>query len=101
MKRVFICLIVLLLTAVAVNGRTVGLTLHPAKAPEPAQKYRLLPKAEELSDADAVPLYEKAVENCQEMSGQTKSVSGAKLQRINCPVSKCDLLWRSTNRVCS
>lgn len=62
MKRVFICLIILLLTAVAVNGRTVELTLHPAKAPEPAQRYRLLPKAEEQSDADAVPLYEKAVE---------------------------------------
>lgn len=62
MKRVFICLIVLLLVAVAADGRTVELTLHPAKAPEPAQKYRLLPKAEEQTDADAVPLYEKAVE---------------------------------------
>ncbi len=62
MKRVFIRLIVLLLVAVAADGRTVELTLHPAKAPEPAQKYRLLPKAEEQSDADAVPLYEKAVE---------------------------------------
>ena len=63
MKRVFICLIILLLVAVAADGRTVELTLHPAKAPEPAQKYRLLLKAEEQSDADAVPLYEKAVEN--------------------------------------
>ena len=62
MKRVFICLIILLLAAVAVNGLTVELTLHPAKAPEPAQKYRLLPKAEKQSDADAVPLYGKAVE---------------------------------------
>ncbi len=62
MKRLFICLIILLLAVVSVNGLTVEMTLHPAKAPEPAQKYQLLPKAEEQSDADAVPLYEKAVE---------------------------------------
>jgi tetratricopeptide (TPR) repeat protein len=62
MKRTFICLIILLIAAVSVDGRTVKLTLHPAKASEPAQKCRLLPKAEEQTDADAVPLYEKAVE---------------------------------------
>jgi len=62
MKRVFICLIILLLAAVPVDGLTVELTLHPAKAPEPAQKYRLLPKAEEQTDADAAPLYEKALQ---------------------------------------
>jgi len=62
MKRVFICLIILLLAVVSVDGHTVEMTLHPAKAPEPAQKYRLLPKAEKQTDTDAVPLYEKAVE---------------------------------------
>ncbi len=62
MKRVFICIIILLLAAVPVDGLTVELTLHPAKAPEPAQKYRLLPKAEEQNDADAAPLYEKALQ---------------------------------------
>ena len=39
----------------------VQLTLHPSKAPESAQNYQLLPKDEELIDADAAPLYEKAV----------------------------------------
>jgi hypothetical protein len=63
MKRVFICIIILLLAAVPVDGFTVELTLHPAKAPEPARQYRLLPKAEELTDADAVPLYEKAIQS--------------------------------------
>ncbi len=62
MKRVFICLIVLLLAAVPVDGLTVEMTLHPAKAPEPAQKYQLLPKADEQTDADAALLYEKAVQ---------------------------------------
>jgi hypothetical protein len=42
--------------------RTVELTLHPAKASETAQKYRLLLKAEEQIDADAAPLYEKALQ---------------------------------------
>jgi len=45
------------------KARTVELTLHPAKAPEPVQKYQLLPKAQEQTDADAVPLYEKAVQS--------------------------------------
>jgi tetratricopeptide (TPR) repeat protein len=62
MKRVFICIIILLPAAVPVDGLTVELTLHPAKAPEPAQKYQLLPKAEEQTDADAAPLYEKALQ---------------------------------------
>ncbi|UCF15993.1 MAG: hypothetical protein JSW59_00755 [Phycisphaerales bacterium] len=38
------------------------LKVDPAKAPEPADKYALIPKADKLTDADAVPLYEKAVE---------------------------------------
>ena len=43
--------------------KIVELTLHPSKAPEPAQMYLLLPKADEQTDADAVPLYEKAVQS--------------------------------------
>lgn len=61
MKRTFICLVILLIAVVPVDARTVEFTLHPAKAPEPAQKYQLLPKADEQIDADAVPLYEQAV----------------------------------------
>jgi hypothetical protein len=46
----------------ATDARTIELTLHPAKAPELAQKYQLLPKAAEQTDADAAPLYEKALQ---------------------------------------
>ena len=67
MKRTLVFLIILLLAAIPADAqprgekvRTVELTLYPAKAPEPAQKYQLLPKAEEQTDADAVPLYEEA-----------------------------------------
>jgi hypothetical protein len=63
MKRCFICLIILLTAAVPLAARTVELTLHPVKAAEPEQKYRLLPKADELIDADAAPLYEKAAQS--------------------------------------
>jgi hypothetical protein len=63
MKRSFVCIIILLTAAVPVRARTVELTLHPVKAAEPEQKYRLLPKADELIDADAASLYEKAVQS--------------------------------------
>jgi hypothetical protein len=44
------------------GGRTTELTLYPAKAPEAAQKYQLLPKTAEQIDADAAELYEKALQ---------------------------------------
>jgi len=62
MKRIIICLIILL-AAVPAEARTVKLTLHPAKSPKPAQKYQLLLKADKKSDADAAPLYEKALQS--------------------------------------
>jgi len=66
MKRTSIYLIILTITAAVAYGDIVELTLHPVKATETAQKYRLLPKAEELRDANAVPLYEKAIQLFQE-----------------------------------
>jgi len=48
--------------AVAEGVRTIELTLHQAKAPEPVQKYQLLPVVAEQTDADAAPLYEKALQ---------------------------------------
>lgn len=39
------------------------ITIHPSKAIEAARKHQLLPKAEELTDTDALPLYEKALES--------------------------------------
>jgi tetratricopeptide (TPR) repeat protein len=56
------------------DARTIELVLHPAKAPEPTHKYRLLPKAEEQTDADAVSLYEKAIQLLPENT-QTDQVS--------------------------
>lgn len=62
MKRIIICLIILL-AVVSAEARTVKLTLHPAKSPKPEQKYQLLAKADEQSNADAAPLYEKAFQS--------------------------------------
>lgn len=44
-------------------GRPIQLILHPAEFPESGRKYQLLPKVEELTDADAAPLYEKAIQS--------------------------------------
>jgi len=70
MRRTFASLIIVFLVAFPASAqpqeekaRTVEMTLNPAKAPEPKQKYQLLPKAQEQSDADALPLYEKAVKS--------------------------------------
>ena len=65
-KCTFLCVSILLLTVVPLNGRTVELILHPAKAPESIEKYSLLLKTEQLRDANAVPLYEKAIQSLPE-----------------------------------
>lgn len=66
MKRIFIYIIILLSVAVPVGARRaadgrVELTIYPAKSGELEKKYQLIVKAEDQIDADAVPLYEKAV----------------------------------------
>ena len=68
MKGATVCFIVLFLTGVPVEARrsaseSVELTLHPAKVAEPAQTYRLLPSPGKQTDADAVPLYQKAIQS--------------------------------------
>lgn len=62
MKRTLIGLIILFFTVSSVGARTIELTIYPAKAPEPVQKYQLLPRADEQTDADAAPLYDKAIQ---------------------------------------
>jgi hypothetical protein len=74
MKRTLIYLVILLPSAVPAGARTTELTLHPAKSPKPEQKYQLLAKAEEQSNADAAPLYEKAFQSLP---------SGLKMDEIN------------------
>ena len=44
------------------NG-VVQLILHPAKSSDSGEKYQLLLKLEELTDTDAAPLYEKAIQS--------------------------------------
>lgn len=70
MKCTFVSIIILLLAGISAStqqeaeqARIVELTLHPVEAPEPVQRYQLLPKAEQLRDANAVPLYEKATQS--------------------------------------
>ena len=67
-KIISACFFVLLLTIVPADARRfaegpVELTIYPAKAGELEHKYRLMVKAEDQTDADAVPLYEKAVKS--------------------------------------
>lgn len=63
MKHSFVCLVALLIIAGPVNAQQVELTLHPSKPPEPAKKLRLFPEVEKRTNADAVPLYVKAVQS--------------------------------------
>lgn len=67
MKHTVVSLVILSLALVPAYARRfaegpVKLTVWPAKAAESPDKIRLLPKAEDLTDANAVPLYEKAVQ---------------------------------------
>jgi len=63
MIKVFVCIFILFLVAVTVHGQTVKLTLHPAKVSESTETYRLFPSADQQTDADAMPLYEKAIQS--------------------------------------
>jgi len=67
MKRNFLYLIILSLAVAPAQAKRfasgpVELEVYPAKAPEPAEKYSLVPKADTQTDEDAVPLYEKAIQ---------------------------------------
>ena len=67
MKRIATICIILLLIATATHAKQaqpwIELILNPSKTTEAAEKYRLLPSAEEQTDADAVPLYQKAIQS--------------------------------------
>lgn len=67
MKRnSLICVIIFVIPTVVSAARAprpVEITIYPSKATEVEKQYRLLPNTEELIDADAVPLYEKAIQS--------------------------------------
>lgn len=84
MKRTFICLAILFFLVVSAAARQVELTLHPAKAPRPRNKYRLLPKLDQQTDADALPLYEKAVQSLPKDSQRDQKIR----QWVKTPLNK-------------
>jgi len=67
MQRIITISIILLLLTSATYANDelpwTELTFKPAKATETAQKLRLIPTAEEQTDADAAPLYQKAIQS--------------------------------------
>ena len=74
MKCMSVCLIVALPAAAAVGARIVELMLQPAGAGEPAQKYTLLPRTDKQKDADAVPLYEQAIQTLPKDRKEEKQI---------------------------
>jgi len=77
---IFLFVILLSIMAPADARRSAGgpveLTIYPAKAGELEQKYQLMVKAEDQIDADAVPLYEKAVKSIPKDFNQEQIISG-------------------------
>ncbi len=63
MKCTLICIAIVLSAVAPAEARTVELTLYPAKIAESQQEYLLLPSVVKQIDADAVPLYEKAIQS--------------------------------------
>ncbi len=91
MKRAFICLVILFFAPAPVDAqpqqqkaRIVKLTLHPAKAPKPRNKYQLLPKAKEQTDSDALPLYKRAIQSLPKDSQRDQKVR----QWVKAPLNK-------------
>lgn len=76
MKHVLICTVVALSAVASAQTRTVELTLHPSKAAAPAQEYRLIPEADKLTEADAVPLYEEAARTLPGGSQTAQKIRG-------------------------
>ncbi|MHC4725878.1 MAG: hypothetical protein ACYS17_01495 [Planctomycetota bacterium] len=79
MKRTFFFIVILSLIVIPAKARRFAsgpleLTVNPAKAPESAKKYQLLPKADEQADADAVTLYEKAIQALPRGRKQDKQI---------------------------
>jgi len=79
MKRKLFYLIILSLAVIPANARRFAsgpfeLAVYPSKTPEPAEKYSLLAQGDEQTDADALPLYEKAIQAIPRGRTQDKQV---------------------------
>jgi hypothetical protein len=91
MKRTFICFVILFFVAAPLGAqprqqkaRIVKLALHPAKAPRPRDKYQLLPRADQQTDADALALYKKAIQSLSKDSQMDQKIR----QWIKTPLNK-------------
>jgi hypothetical protein len=79
MKHKYLYLVILSLAVVPANARRFAsgpleLAVYPAKVTELAEKYYLLSKADKQTDADAVPLYEKAIQAMPRGRTQEKQI---------------------------
>jgi len=79
MKRSFFCLVILSQAVIPVYARRFAegpleLAVYPTKASGSAQKHQLLPSADKQTDADAVPLYEKAIQAMPRGRTQDKQI---------------------------
>ena len=67
------------------------LILHPVEATDTAQKLRLLPTAEEQTDTDAVPLYQKAIQSLPDNFPQQQFSEWRKLPPDQLPVEQVEV----------
>ena len=72
MNKTLACFLFLILTAGTTFGYPVTLMIHPSKISESAETYRLFETSEELTDTDAFPLYEKAIQQMPKGVNQKK-----------------------------
>jgi hypothetical protein len=94
-KIISVCFIVLFLTAVPADARrsadgSVELTIYPAKVGDLAQKYQLMVKTEDRTDADAAPLYEKAVKSIPKDFNQEQIREWVKLRAEQLPQEQAE-----------
>jgi hypothetical protein len=81
---VCVCFIVLFLTSIPADARRsvqepVKLTIYPSQVGELEEKYQLIVSPEDQIDADAVPLYEKAIKSIPKNFNQDQIVEWLKL----------------------
>jgi hypothetical protein len=95
MKRSVIIIVLLLSIVSACHASRslpwIELTFSPAKATEAAQKLKLLPTTEEQTDANAVPLYQKAIQSLPDDFQHKQFSEWRKLPPDQLPVKDVEL----------
>jgi hypothetical protein len=95
MSRIYIFLPVLLLcNPVVIAGstepRTIGMTIKPISPAKTTLQIRFLPKVDEMTDGDAVPLYEKAIKSLSPYYPEQKFGSWRRLSAEQLPVQEVE-----------